>query len=98
MKAQLLFHIKSLIVQANSRVGCTRQLLNCDEETPVAVIPHESLEISIKDGEIFHWLSLFHFSESCFHTLPFSFWPVFYLHRELSYVAFATDVEQTCII
>lgn len=31
MKAQLLFHIKSLNVQAHSRVGCTRWLLNRDE-------------------------------------------------------------------
>lgn len=41
MKAQLLFHIKSVIVLAVSRVGCATQLLNQDEETLEFVIPDE---------------------------------------------------------
>lgn len=40
MKAQLLFHIKSVIVLADSRVSCATQLLNQDEETPVFVNPN----------------------------------------------------------
>lgn len=54
MKAQLLFHIKSLVVQASSRVGCTRQLLNGDEGTLKAVIPHE------RDCGVLHWLGHVH--------------------------------------
>lgn len=46
MKAQLLFHIKSVIVLAASHVGCTRQLLNWEEASFYWLLLHTKGKLS----------------------------------------------------
>lgn len=95
MMAQLPFHVKRVLVLVASHVGCTRRLLNCNEETLLTVIPHER-------KEVFEFESNLQRSSTGDNPLPFSwkmfsyssfqFLACFYLNRDLKSAALAADV------